>query len=199
MRMFLKLFSSSKPEPDDQELVRQYRETGDPAGLGRLFERHTEMVYLVCYKYLQEEAESKDAVMEIFERLAQSLEKHEVSNFKSWLHVIAKNHCLMQLRRRSHRMFQHPADLNALADMQNGQEQHPSPGEDLEANLTLLEKGLEVIPPEQRDCVALFYLQQKSYKEIAVLTGLDLNKVRSHLQNGRRNLKIYLEKHHEAQ
>ena len=152
--MFLKLFSSSKPEPDDLELVRQYRETGDPEGLGRLFERHTEMVYLVCYKYLKDEEESKDAAMEIFD---------------------------------------------VLADMQNGQDLHPSPGAGLEADLTLLEKGLEALPPDQRDCVALFYLQQKSYKEIAAQTGLDLNKVRSHIQNGRRNLKIYLEKHHEPQ
>jgi RNA polymerase sigma factor (sigma-70 family) len=197
--MFLKLFSSSKPEPDDLELVRQYRETGDPEGLGRLFERHTEMVYLVCYKYLKDEEESKDAAMEIFENLAQSLKKHEVLNFKSWLHVTAKNHCLMQLRSRHNRLFQRPADINVLADMQNGQDRHPSPGEDLEADLTLLERGLEAIPPEQRDCVALFYLQQKSYKEIAAQTGLDLNKVRSHIQNGRRNLKIYLEKHHEPQ
>jgi RNA polymerase sigma factor (sigma-70 family) len=197
--MFLKLFSSSKPEPDDLALVRRYQDTGDLEALGRLFERHTEMVYLVCYKYLKDEEQSKDAVMEVFEHLAQSLKKHPVSNFKSWLHVMAKNHCLMQLRSRQHRLFQHPADINALADMQNGQHLHPAPGEDLEANLTLLEKGLEAIPPEQRDCVARFYLQQQSYKEIAAQTGLDINKVRSHIQNGRRNLKIYLEKHHEAQ
>ena len=113
--------------------------------------------------------------------------------------MTAKNHCLMQLRSRHHRLFQRPADINVLADMQNGQDLHPSPGAGLEADLTLLEKGLEVLPPDQRDCVALFYLQQKSYKEIAAQTGLDLNKVRSHIQNGRRNLKIYLEKHHEPQ
>ena len=197
--MFLKLFSSSKPEPDDLELVRQYRETGDPEGLGRLFERHTEMVYLVCLKYLRDEEESKDATMQIFESLTELLLKHDIANFKSWLHVTTKNHCLMQLRSRHHRLFQRPADINVLADMQNGQDLHPSPGAGLEADLTLLEKGLEVLPPDQRDCVALFYLQQKSYKEIAAQTGLDLNKVRSHIQNGRRNLKIYLEKHHEPQ
>jgi RNA polymerase sigma factor (sigma-70 family) len=197
--MFLKLFSRSPSEPDDLELVRQYRETGELEALGRLFERYTDMVYLVCYKYLQHEEASKDAAMQIFENLVESLKKHEISNFKSWLHVIAKNHCLMQLRSAQTRMFKYPEDINALADMQNGQHLHPSPGEDLEADLALLEKGLTAIPPDQRACVELFYLQQKSYKEIAALTGLDVNKVRSHIQNGRRNLKNYLEKHHEAQ
>jgi RNA polymerase sigma factor (sigma-70 family) len=197
--MFLKLFSRSPTPPDDQELVRQYRETGEIALVGQLFERHTDLVYLVCYKYLRDEDAAKDAAMQVFENLVESLRKHEVSNFKSWLHVTAKNHCLMQLRSRQTRLLKHDADIYALADMQNGSPGHPSPAEDLEADLVLLEKGLSEIPPDQRTCVELFYLQQKSYKEIAALTGLDLNKVRSHIQNGRRNLKIYLEKHHEAQ
>jgi RNA polymerase sigma-70 factor (ECF subfamily) len=137
--------------------------------------------------------------MQIFGNLVESLKKHQISNFKSWLHVTAKNHCLMQLRSRPSTLFQREADIYALADVQNGQALHPSPGEELEAELALLEKGLAAIPPEQRTCVDLFYLQQKSYKEISALTGLEINKVRSHIQNGRRNLKIYLEKHHEAQ
>jgi RNA polymerase sigma factor (sigma-70 family) len=197
--MFLKLFSKPKTEPDDLELVRQYRETGEVDLVGQLFERHTEMVYLVCYKYLKDEEAAKDAVMQVFESLVESLKKHQVSNFRSWLHVTAKNHCLMQLRSRQARMFTREADIYALADMQNDQPLHPAGGEDLEADLVLLEKGLAEIPPDQRTCVELFYLQQKSYKEIAARTGLDLNQVRSHIQNGRRNLKIYLEKQHEAQ
>lgn len=196
--MFLKLFSKSKPEPDDLELVRQYRQTGDVDLVGQLFERHTEMVYLVCYKYLRDEDAAKDAAMQVFESLVDSLKKHQVSNFKSWLHVTAKNHCLMQLRSRPSRLFRREADIYALADMQNDPLLHPADGQDLEADLALLEQGLAVIPTQQRACVELFYLHQKSYKEIAALTGLDLNQVRSHIQNGRRNLKIYLEKHHEA-
>jgi RNA polymerase sigma factor (sigma-70 family) len=197
--MFLKLFSRPKPEPDDLELVRQYQQTGEVDLVGQLFERHTEMVYLVCYKYLKDEAAAKDAAMQVFENLVESLKKHQITNFKSWLHVTAKNHCLMQLRSAQSRLFRAEADIYALADMQNGQPLHPGAGEELEADLALLEKGLAALPPEQRSCVELFYLQQQSYKEIAAGTGLELNKVRSHIQNGRRNLKIYLEKHHEAQ
>lgn len=197
--MFFKLFSKPQAEPDDGDLVRQYRETGEVDLVGRLFARHSEMVYLVCCKYLKDEEAAKDAAMQLFEHLLESLKKHEVSNFKSWLHVTAKNYCLMQLRSGRKQQMQRPDDINALADMHLSPYGHPDADEELELSLTMLEKGLVALPEEQRSCVELFYLQQHSYKEIAALTGLDLNKVRSHIQNGRRNLKIYLEKHHEAQ
>ncbi len=97
--MFLKLFSKSKPDPpDDLALIQQYRDTRDPEVIGMLFQRYTEMVYLVCRKYLKDEEDSKDAAMQIFENLPALLIKHEIANFKSWLHVTTKNHCLMQLR-----------------------------------------------------------------------------------------------------
>jgi len=196
--MFLKLFSKSKPPPnEDPELLRQYRETGNLDFIGILFERYTEMVYLICYKYLQDEAESKDAAMQIFENLTRSLREHEVTNFKSWLHVTAKNHCLMHLR--SQKSKEKKKKLLFLEDTAMQKEEALHPGEVItqEAELVALEKALTEIPAEQRQCVELFYLQQKSYKEVAVLTGLDINKVRSHIQNGRRNQKIYLERHHE--
>jgi RNA polymerase sigma factor (sigma-70 family) len=196
--MFLKLFSRSKPESDDdQALLRQYRETGNLDFIGVLFGRYTEMVYLVCYKYLQDEDDSKDAAMQIFENLAVSLQKHEINNFKSWLHVTAKNHCLMQLRsRKAHELKRNRVDAAGLG-MQNDSPLHLAEEDSLNEDLLLLEKGLAHIPEEQRRCVDLFYLQQKCYKEIAEITGYDLNKVRSYIQNGRRNLKIYLERHHE--
>jgi len=195
--MFLKLFSRNKPKPDDdQVLLQQYRETGNLDFIGILFGRYTEMVYLICYKYLQNEDDSKDAAMQIFENLTISLQKHEVNNFKSWLHVTAKNHCLMHLRsRKAHEKKKNQVDAAELG-MQNGLPLHLAEEDALEIELALLEKGLAQIPEEQRQCVDLFYLQQKCYKEISEITGYDLNKVRSYIQNGRRNLKIYLERHH---
>src|SRR5690242_10202593 len=96
--MFLKFFSKKPQPPDDRELVQRYQETGDLAYVGELFERYTEMVYLICRKYLPDEDASKDATMQVFEHLIENLKKHQVTNFKSWLHTTAKNHCLMQLR-----------------------------------------------------------------------------------------------------
>lgn len=192
--MFLKLFSKDKP-PGDLELVQQYRQTGDLACIGKLFERHTDMVYLVCIKYLQDEEESKDATMQIFEQLVDALKKHDVSNFKSWLHVLSKNHCLQLLRVRKSRgkavlRCQSEPSVEMITTL------HHSEEEQQELEMQALERGLIALPTEQRTCLELFYLQHRSYKEIAAITGCDLPGVKSYIQNGRRNLKIYVEKHH---
>jgi RNA polymerase sigma factor (sigma-70 family) len=190
--MFLKLFSKDR-RPDDLELVQQYRRTGDLDVIGKLFERHTEMVYLICLRYLEEEEESRDATMQVFEQLILALKRYEVTNFKSWLHSLTKNHCLQQLRSR--RMKE-----RANLDIPVAEEQHDglplSETSQLELELQALERGITHLPAEQRTCVELFYLQQKSYKEIMELTGCDMNQVKSYIQNGRRNLKIYVEKNH---
>jgi len=194
--MFLKLFSRAKP-PDDLELVQTYQQTGEADCIGTLFERHTEMVYLVCRKYLKDEEESRDAVMQIFENLLVSLRKHEVTNFKSWLHTIAKNHCLMHLRARKNK---EPValDENLLRTVETAGDLHLSDQEaQHELELQALEQGLIELGTEQRTCLELFYLQQKSYKEVADLTGWELNKIKSHIQNGKRNLKHYLERNYE--
>lgn len=191
--MFLKLFSKSKP-PDDLELVQQYQRTGDLDCIGKLFERHTEMVYLVCMKYLQKEEDSKDATMQVFESIVESLKRHEVHNFKSWLHSTAKNYCLMQLRSQKSKA------KKALANPNQGIEialdMHPTEADQHEMELQALEDGMMDLPEEQRICLQLFYLQHKSYKEIAVITDYPLNNVKSYIQNGKRNLKNYVEKNH---
>lgn len=196
--MFLKLFSKKPKPPTDLELVQLYQQTGDLQHVGELFERHTEMVFLVCRKYLPDEDSSKDATMQVFEGVIESLKKHQVTNFKSWLHVTAKNYCLMQLRAKKNKLT---ISLDAEPDlnMHLSQGVHLSNGEteNLEQDWQLLEKALAELPPEQKNCLELFYLQEKSYGQIAEQTGYDINKVRSYIQNGRRNLKIYVEKHHD--
>lgn len=195
--MFFKRLSKPKP-PDDNELIRLYRRTGDSAYAGDLYERYVHLVYGVCMKYLKNEEDSKDAVMQIFEKLLIELKIHEVSNFKSWLHVLAKNHCLMWLRSARVRHEKSILSYEVSDDMETGDRLHLGSEEDnLEGNLALLEKGIQVLPAEQKQCIELFYLQQKCYKEIAELTGYDLKKVKSYIQNGKRNLKIYLEKENE--
>lgn len=192
--MFLKLFSKARP-PDDHELVQQYQRTGDPDCIGKLFERHTEMVYLVCLKYLQNEEDSKDATMQVFENIVEALKRHEVHNFKSWLHTVARNHCLMQLRSRKSRANKIIAG-SVEKNMETFTELHHYEAEQHELELQALEKGLMDLTAEQRTCLELFYLQQKSYKEIAEVTGYTLNNVKSCIQNGKRNLRNYVEKNH---
>jgi RNA polymerase sigma factor (sigma-70 family) len=197
--MFLKLFSKNPKPPSDLELVQRYQETEDLAHVGELFERYTDMVYLVCRKYLPDEDASKDATMQVFEQLIQLLKKHQIANFKSWLHVTTKNYCLMQLRaQKSKPTISLDAEPSLHVQFSNGLHHSDGEAENKEQDWQLLEKALDLLPPEQRFCLELFYLQEKSYGQIAEQTGYDINRVRSYIQNGRRNLKIYVEKHHDA-
>jgi RNA polymerase sigma-70 factor (ECF subfamily) len=176
----------------DSELIRQYRELGKMDVLGVLFKRYTSMVYGVCLRYLKDREESKDAVMQIFEKLASSLHSHEVTYFKSWLYATARNHCLMEIRGKKGKKFE---ELGPLI-MESGAAGHPDDGQELEENLVKLEKCIEALKNEQKHCVQLFYLEQKCYKEITEVTGYDFNQVKSHIQNGKRNLKNCLEQPH---
>jgi RNA polymerase sigma factor (sigma-70 family) len=177
-------------EMPDKELADLFRTTGNMDVLAVLFQRYMDLLYGVCLKYLKQPEASKDAVMQIFEELVQKLSKHEVENFKSWLYTLARNHCLMQLRT--------PKNLKTVEfkaeSMQLEEDVHLNGVLTKEENLQKLEGCLQTLSPEQKISVEQFYLQNKCYKEIADATGLDWNKVRSHIQNGRRNLKICMEK-----
>lgn len=185
---FLKNISSHSAS--DHELVAAFRQSGDLSLLGALYQRYMDLVYGICLKYLQEREPAKDAVMAIFEELAQKLPKHEVENFRGWLYTLAKNHCLMQLR-SSKRIKVNEFDPE---HMQTAEELHLNGVWEKEARLDQLSKCLETLPPDQKTTVELFYLQGKSYKEIETITGLEWNKVRSQIQNGRRNLKACMER-----
>ena len=177
-------------ELPDKELVALFRTSRNMEVLAVLFQRYMDLLYGVCLKYLKQPETAKDAVMQIFEELVAKLPKHEVDNFKSWLYTLAKNHCLMQLRT--------PKNLKTTEfnpdSMQLEDEMHLNGIQVKEENLQKLERCLETLSTEQKKSVELFYLQNKCYKEIAEETGIEWNKVRSFIQNGRRNLKICMEK-----
>ena len=174
----------------DQELIQRYRQTADLQLLAVLYQRYMHLVYGVCFKYFRDGEESKDAVMNIFEELVEKLKKHEVDNFRSWLHVLAKNHCLMQLRKKNR--FR-TTDIDTSI-MQSAEELHHNGVRDREEQLTQMEDCMETLPDEQKRSVRLFYLENKCYNEIAEITGLEWNKVRSQIQNGKRNLRLCMEK-----
>ena len=173
----------------DAELVEQYKSGGDINVLGELYGRYMELVYGVCLKYFKEPEESKDAVINIFEELVTKLKKYEVSNFKSWLYQLSKNYCLMKLRSRKSQPVTVDIDIMHL-----GENNHLDNVAEKEEQLNGMESCIEQLPTEQKQVIQLFYLKEKCYKEIAELTETDINKVRSFIQNGRRNLKICMEK-----
>ena len=177
-------------EQDDVALIAQYKSTGDLNVLGTLYNKYMHLVFGVCVNYLKDEEESRDAVMQIFEELVVKLRVHEVQNFKSWLHVLARNYCLMAIRKKS------KSNTVSLEDvvMENIEFVHLDIEDAKETKLTIMEKCMESLTEEQRVSVDLFYLQEKCYKEIVDVTGYDLTKVKSYIQNGKRNLKNCIEK-----
>lgn len=189
--LFLKIFRR-KTALTDVEYLSDYRRTGDLTGLGELYERHMDMVFAVCFRYFRDEDEAKDAVMQVFEQLMTDLKTHEVQNFKSWLYSVARNYCLMQLRQKrvivgDEGIFEQEAYENFVSE--------PPEKEDwrIEAQLSDLSDCLQTLAQEQRRSVELFYFQQLCYQQIAEQTGFAITKVKSYLQNGKRNLKLCME------
>ncbi len=175
----------------DDDLLKEFQSSGDQNTLAGLYLRYTDMVYGVCLKYLKDAEVSKDAVMNIYQELLIKLPAHQVVNFKNWLYVVTKNHCLMLLRKEKKLVtveFQ-------PAYMQTEDFSHLDTILEKEQELQKLEKCMKGLNEEQHRMIQLFYLENKCYNEITALTGLEWNKVRSLIQNGRRNLKICMEPH----
>jgi RNA polymerase sigma-70 factor (ECF subfamily) len=148
-----------------------------------------ELVYGVCLKYLKVPEDAQDCTIAIYEELSEKLLKHEVGNFKAWLYTLAKNHCLMRLRSEKKQVFvKFDAEL-----VQSDESLHLNGMLEKEENFRKLEYCLEKLASDQRKAIELFYLEGKCYNEITELTGLEWNKVRSSIQNGRRNLKLCIE------
>ncbi len=184
---FLRNISTSDT---DKELVAAFKESGKMDYLSILYQRYMDLVFGVCLKYFKDPERSKDAVMDIFEELSTKLRQHEVENFKGWLHVLARNYCLMQLR--SPRNMK-TTEFNTNF-MQSEENTHlVSEALEKETNFVKMEQCLETLPAEQKETVKLFYLENKCYNEIAEITGHEWNKVRSYIQNGKRNLRICMD------
>jgi RNA polymerase sigma-70 factor (ECF subfamily) len=185
----------NKPiKPDnaaDDLLLNSYRKSGDLSVLGELYEKQVPLVYGVCLKYLKDEEQAKDAVMGIFEELVVKVRAHDIKQFKSWLYVLSRNYCLMQIR---------SGKKMEVVKLDEVMEFTPflHPDEDnREEAMNSLENCLDKLSAGQKQSVDLFYLKEKCYKEITELTGFTLNEVKSFIQNGKRNLKICLEKNSE--
>jgi RNA polymerase sigma factor (sigma-70 family) len=178
-------------DADDNKLLNGYRETGDLTVLGRLYEKQMSLIYGVCLKYLKDEEQAKDAVMGIFEELVVKVKQHEISQFRSWLYVLSRNYCLMQLRSGKKMEMVNLDDFMEFTPVL-----HPDDNS-REIAMQALERCIDKLPAPQKQSIDLFYLKEKCYKEIAGLTGFSLNEVKSYIQNGKRNLKICLQRNSE--
>jgi RNA polymerase sigma factor (sigma-70 family) len=175
----------------DEELIALHCENNDPNALEILFERYLHLLFLVSLKYLKDEDDSKDAVMEVFEKVIDELKVGKIRNFHDWLYTVTKNHCLMIIRKQKRNIT---VDIEAIEDKMNFMEFAQSNDlPDSEARAQAIERAMQTLNAGQRRCLQLFYFENKSYKEIADLTGFSIKQVKSHIQNGKRNVKNNLE------
>jgi|TARA_R110000737_G_scaffold350514_1_gene389719 RNA polymerase sigma factor (sigma-70 family) len=173
----------------DEELVNAYAQKPSRDILQVLFERYGHLVLGLCIKYLKQIENAEDMCASIFEKLPALLIKHEVKYFKSWLYQVSRNECLMVLRKK--KTYNVPAEDVHLAI------EEPEDSNSKEKEIQLLENALKELKEEQRNCVILFYLEEMSYQEISNKIGVEIKKVKSYIQNGKRNLKIKLEGNYE--
>ena len=179
----------------DQELLEKFHADHNNEWLGILLERYTLLLLGVCMKYLKNEDDAKDSVQQIYLKVIQELHKYKVEYFKSWVYMVAKNHCLMILRDKHGKI---PAEIN--------EKMMAAPGEETDRQalllndqaLEMMDEALKELNPEQKQCVTLFYLEKKSYQEINEMTGFSMLQVKSYIQNGKRNLKILIERKMKA-
>lgn len=173
----------------DQELLERYIKDGNNQWLGGLLQRYTLLLLGVCMKYLRNEEAARDAVQQVFEKVIQEAGKYPISHFKSWIYMVAKNHCLMQLRHKNRQ----PVELNG--NVMGGTNPEVEWDERMlkEIRLDALEAALQQLNVQQRNCVELFYLQKMTYQQIAATTGYSVLQVKSYIQNGKRNLRILLQ------
>lgn len=177
----------------DKELIIKYRESDDKTYVGELYKRYAHLVFGTCLHYFKDKDESKDGVTRVFEKLFTELKKREIENFSVWLSFVSRNFCISELRKKQVQMGR---DLDyryseaGAVEPGNDPRLDQEPGK--EQQLKQLEEAVETLNQQQQTCIKLFYLENKSYQEIAEITGYSVNEVKSYLQNGKRNLKIIL-------
>ncbi|ULQ57367.1 sigma-70 family RNA polymerase sigma factor [Flavihumibacter rivuli] len=172
----------------EPELLDRYYSDGNKEWLGILLQRYTLLLLGVCMKYLKQEDAARDAVQQVFLKAITELEKYKVDYFKSWLYMIAKNYCLMQLRDKGKRPVEWSDGLAATVEANDELQAI----KDKDQLLEWMHQGLQELNSDQQQCVILFYLEKKSYQQISEQTGFNLLQVKSHIQNGKRNLKLML-------
>jgi RNA polymerase sigma-70 factor (ECF subfamily) len=187
------LFKKKKEYVSDEDLLLQYKQSGDKDLFADLFKKHVTTVYGTCLFYLQDKDEAQDATMVLFEKMMLDISTREINNFKAWLSFVVRNHCISLIRKSK------TASKNKKSYYEFEMEETSYQAEEKIQSVsdeTLLEHMKNCLPrlkDKQRMCVERFYLQNKSYQDIADETGYSLNEIKSHIQNGKRNLKLMIE------
>ena len=187
--------SGNRKNEPDFDLISSYRNSHDAEYVGELYQRYAHLIFGTCLKYLKNKEESKDACMEIFDKLLIDLKKHNVDNFQSWLYSVVKNHCLMKIRQSStpeQREEEFKMFTSRILELM--EIPHLSNGFDKDELLARLDIGVNALKPQQARCIRLFYIEGKTMEEIAEKTSFTEDEIKDYLAKGKRNLKVYMAK-----
>ncbi len=188
--MSLRSHPKSLEKKSDEELIELYKATEENSIIGILFQRHSHKVLGLCIDYLKSVPEAEDAVMEIFEKLFSDLENYQINHFSPWLYFVTRNYCLKKLQQRLQKHWDEISEISQDLFMEMEEEKDHY----TELRLENLSDAIDQLKDDQKRCIVMFYLEHLSYKDIQVQTGMSYEEVKSHLQNGRRNLRNALTK-----
>ncbi len=182
-----------KEYTSDEALLKHYKQSGDKELFADLFKKHVTAVYGTCLFYLQDKDEAQDATMQLFEKMMLDLNSREITNFKGWLSFVVRNHCISLIRKNktTYKNIKSYYEFEYEDSTYEAEEKIASVSDDV--LLEEMKNCLPMLKEKQKICVELFYLQNKSYQDIANETSLSLNEIKSHIQNGKRNLKLLIE------
>lgn len=177
-------------EISNDDLLQLFIEGGDIAYFGELYRRYIPLLYGLCLKYLNDKEAAHDAVMDIYSNLPEKVMNYEIKNFNSWLYSVAKNHCLQVQRKDKQTIFVKIEDAyveneDFFTQIDKAQSQE---------EISALEYCITTLNEEQQKSIQLFFYEEKSYLDIVEITGFELSKVKSYIQNGKRNLKTCIMK-----
>lgn len=177
----------------DEDLLKHYKQSGNKELFAELFKKHVQNVYGTCLFYLQNKDEAQDATMQLFEKLMSEIQKQEINNFKAWLSFVVRNHCISLIRKNKsyHKNIESYYEFEYQETTYETEEKISKVSD--EQMIEYMKSCLPRLKEKQRECVELFYLQNKSYQQIAEITTYSLNEIKSYIQNGKRNLKLLLE------
>jgi RNA polymerase sigma-70 factor (ECF subfamily) len=182
----------------DEELVRQYLDTGNEEAIGLLYHKYYPTVVYVCNKYLENKHDSEDAAMEVFTNLPELLKKFEIKQFRKWLYSIVRNECRMVLRKKKSSSITIQESVEWPEFVEKTEAVHPV--DKRKERLQWITEAMTTLEGEVRICVALFYAEDKTYIEISEITGWEIRHIKNCLQTARRQIKNFIEgkdKQHE--
>jgi RNA polymerase sigma-70 factor (ECF subfamily) len=194
--MLLNLFNKRHINKlSDSELLNEIAFNQNKLAIGELYHRYAHLIFGVALKYLKNKSDAEDVVMLIFENVEKKIKTSHtntklIKHLKNWLYTITKHECLMALRKKN--IQTSPIEYTLLTKADTSIENLES-FRIKDFKLELLEAAIEKLKPNQKICIEAFYINNKSYDIIAKETGFELKKVKSYVQNGKRNLKILLE------